>query len=79
MPNVEPWHVNPELPPHVASVETAVADTAGAVDVVAVAVAVDATVDVNSLPPLAERYQFVEGSPRHSPTVTALNPLDWSC
>lgn len=72
----------PVVPPQVPSVETLVAVTTGpdevedATDVVAV---LTAELEEVKTEPLELRYQLVEGSPRHSPTVTALKPLAWSC
>ena len=59
---------------HVPSGET-MSEPAGAVDdeidvVRVLVVMLDVVVGIEP-PPLAERYQFAAGSPRHSPTVTA--------
>ena len=88
LPKVEPWQVKPLVPPHVASVLTflvgtadvaaevrvTVVETIGVVVVEGRAVEVEAgrvEVDETGVP-APERYQLATGSPRHSPTVTAL-------
>lgn len=59
--------MEPVEPPQVASVETAVGDTAAEVEVdVAMAVELVKTLPVEFL------YQLASGSPKHSPTVTGL-------
>jgi len=76
-PKAEFRHVKPFVPPHVASVETAVAGVVEGVAGEATEEAEEGVDDaalvlVFEAAPLAVRYQFVDGSPRHSPNVTAL-------
>jgi len=84
-PKVLPRQVFPTVPAQVPSVDTflvAVAEAAVEVRVV-VPTTVEARVEVEMVeagrvevetvpPPEEERYQLATGSPRHSPTVTAL-------
>ena len=67
--------MNPVLPPQVPSVDTAVGLTPGAAEEVGVAPPPEEGY-VPSLP-AESRYQFLAGSPKHSPTVTPLYPLSW--
>lgn len=72
------WTYFPVVPPQVPSVETFLVEVAvAAVEVRVVVTTVETRVDVETTeeetePPVEERYQLAAGSPRHSPTVTAL-------
>ena len=74
MPKVEPKQVSPVEPPQLPSVLTVVGETPATDEVVVPEVGAAVGVEVYTLPPPRVRYQFSEGSLRHSPTVTSFQP-----
>jgi hypothetical protein len=71
LPKELPKHVVPAVPAQVPSVLTFFVPVEAGAEVDAVA---EAVAEVAVPAPPAERYQLAAGSPRHSPTVTALYP-----
>lgn len=81
LPNFDVRQVYLDVPPHVASVDTfpdefegVVGAETGGDEAGFVGAATGALGGETTTPPAEGRYQFASGSPRHSPTVTALNP-----